>query len=154
MRAAGVVETLPTARLDDDILSAVGLVLRHGLPGLVAADEHGLVVGCVSSVDLLRLALPRYLRGEPALARTFDEGRADRIAAALAGIRVGDVVDEAAGWIPSARPQATLVEVVELMARQRCPLVLVEKEEGGVLGVVTANRLIELLVTAVAGPTR
>ncbi|MDQ4093991.1 MAG: CBS domain-containing protein [Actinomycetota bacterium] len=148
MRAANVVETLPTARPGDDVLSAVGMVSRHGLPGLVVADERGEVVGCMSSIDLLRLALPPYVRADPGLARVFDEEHADRIAAALAGTRVRDVVGEATDRIPMAPPQATVVELAELMARKCCPLVLVEKAEGGTLGIITVNRLLKLLVAA------
>ena len=153
MFAAGAVETLPGARLDDDVLSAVRRALQHGLPGLVAADERGEVVGCLSWVDLIRLVLPGYLREEPRLARTFDEEHADRIAATLVGTRVGDVISGAAHRTPIARPQATAVELAELMARHRCPLVLVEKETGGILGIVTASRLLELLVAAAAEPS-
>jgi CBS domain-containing protein len=149
MHAADVTETLPTARPSDDVLSAVRMVTQHHLPGLVVADELGEVVGCMSSVDLLRLALPRYVQGEPGLARVFDEEHADRIAAALVGIRVRDVIGEASARIPMARPQATVVELAELMAERCCPLVVVAREKGGTLGVVTANHLLELLVEAV-----
>jgi CBS-domain-containing membrane protein len=153
MFAAGAVETLPGARLDDDALSAVRLALRRGLPGLVAADERGEVVDCLSWVDLIRLVLPGYVRGEPRLARTFDEEHADRIAATLVGTRVRDVIGGPRTRAPTARPQATAVELAELMARHRCPLVLVENQAGGILGIVTASHLLELLVAA-AEPSR
>lgn len=148
MHAADVVETLPTARPDDAVLSALKLVCQHGLPGLVVADEHGDVVGCLSSVDLVRLALPRYLRDEPIMARVVDEGHADRIAAALAGTRIRDVLGEVADRVPVARPGATVVELAELMARRCCPIALI-REKGVTLGVVTANRLLTALLAAV-----
>jgi CBS-domain-containing membrane protein len=154
MHAADVVETLPTARPGDEVLSALRMVSQRGLPGLVIADEQGEVVGCLSSVDLLQLALPRYLREDPGLARVFDEEHADRIAAALAGTRVGDVLGEARDRVPTARPRATVVELAELMTRWCCPLVVVENEHGGTLGIVTANRLLALLVTAADGTSR
>lgn len=152
MQASGVVETLPSSKLDDDALSAVRMVLRHGLPGLVAVDGRGEVVGCASSVDLLHLALPRYLAGEPVLARTVDEGYADRIGATFAGVRVADVVAQAADRVPTARPCATLVELAELMARHRCPLVLV-RDDTGVVGIVTANGLLAVLLTDAGEPS-
>ncbi len=107
----------------------------------------------MSSVDLLRLALPRYVQEEPGLARVFDEGHADRIAAALVGIRVRDVMSTASARIPIARPQATVIEVAELMAERCSPLVVVAREQGGTLGVVTVNHLLELLVDAAEGTT-
>ena len=152
MHAADVIEALPTARPDDDVLSAVRMVTQHHLPGLVVADELGEVVGCMSSVDLLRLTLPFYVQEEPGLARVFDEEHADHIADALVGICVRDVVAEASARIPMARPQATVIELAELMAERCSPLVVVAREQGGTLGVVTANHLLELLVEAAEGP--
>jgi CBS domain-containing protein len=149
MHAAGVVETLPAAGPDDDVLSAIRMVCQHGLPGLVIADGQGEVIGCLSSIDLVRLALPRYLQDDPGLARVFDEQHADRVAAELVGIRIRDVAGRAMRHIPTARPRASLVEVGELMVQQNCPLVPVRKEGGGTLGIVTANRLLGLLAAAV-----
>ena len=153
MHAADVTETLPTVRPSDDVLSAVRMVTRHHLPGLVVADEQGEVVGCMSSIDLLRLTLPRYVQEEPGLARVFDEGHADRIAAALVGIRVSEVVGEASAGIPIARPEATLIELAELMAERCSPIVVVARAQGGTLGVVTVNHLLELLIVAAEGNT-
>jgi CBS domain-containing protein len=151
MHAADVVETIPTARPDDEVLSAVRMVCRHGLPGLVVADERGDLVGCLSSIDLLRLVLPRYLQDDPGLARVFDEEHADRIAAALAGTSVRDVAG-AMKRVPMVRSEATVVEIAELMVLRSCPIVLVKGEDGGTLGVVTANRLLLLLMDAVEAP--
>jgi CBS-domain-containing membrane protein len=153
MHAADVIEALPTARPSDDVLSAVRMVTRHHLPGLVVANKDGQIIGCMSSTDLLQLTLPRYVREEPALARVYDEEHADHIAAVLVGVRVGDVVGEASSRIPMARPQATVVELAELMAERSSPLVVVAREQGGTLGVVTANRLLELLLDAAGEAT-
>ncbi len=148
MHAADLVDPLPAVRPGDDALAAVRQVCRHGLQGLVVPDERGAVIRAMSSIDLLRLALSRYVWEDPRLARVFDERQADRIAVAPVDMRVGDVVGEATDRIPTARPQATIVELAERMARQCCPPVLVEKDQGGPAGVVTANRLLELTVAA------
>jgi CBS domain containing-hemolysin-like protein len=58
------------------------------------------------------------------------------------------VIGQAADRVPVARPGATVVELAELMARRSSTLVLVEKEDGGTLGVVTANGLLDVLVAA------
>lgn len=155
MHAVDVVETLPTARLDDAFLPAVRAMVRHGLPGLVVVDDGGHVVACMSSVDLLRLALPRYLHEQPVLARVFDERHADQIADRLARTMVRDVVGQLAGRIPTVRPEATLVEVAETMTQVGCSLTMVERgEDGDPVGVVTANRLLEVLVAAAGGRSR
>lgn len=148
MHAADVVESLPTVLPDDDVLAAVRTLSQRGLPGLVVADDRGEVVGCISWVDLLRAVFPQYLMDDPALARVIDEGRADRMAAALAGISVREVLTRGPDRIPRVGPQATLVELAESMVRRKCPFALVERHEGGVLGVVTANRLLDVLATA------
>jgi hypothetical protein len=154
MLAASFAERLPAVRPGEDLLSAVRLVVAYGLPGLVVADERGEVVRCLASTDLLRLLLPRYVWDEPGLARTFDEEHADRIATALVGTPLGDVVGDRAAWIPNARAQATIVELTEHMVRWRTPIVLVEREQGGVLGVVTANRVLEMLLAGTGGRPR
>lgn len=153
MHAADVTQALPTVRPSDYVLSAVRTVTRHSLPGLVVADAQGEVVGCMSSIDLLRLTLPRYVQEEPGLARVFDETHADLIAAALVGVRVSEVVGEASASIPIARPRATVIELAELMAERSSPIVVVARERGGTLGVVTVNHLLELLVQAAEGAT-
>jgi hypothetical protein len=48
---------------------------------------------------------------------------------------------------------ARTVELAETMSRRRCALVMVEQRETGVLGVVTAGRLLEVLVDAAVGDT-
>jgi CBS domain-containing protein len=152
MHAADVVEAMPTARPDDEVLSAVRMVCRQRLPGLVVADERGDLVGCLSSIDLLRLVLPRYLQDDPGLARVFDEEHADRIAAALAGTSIREVLGGATNRIPMVRSQATLVEIAEQMVLRSCPIVLVKGEDGGTLGIITANRLLGLLLDAAEAP--
>lgn len=153
MRASDVVQPLPAARLADAVLPAMRTVARRDLAGLVVVDDQDHVVACVSLTDLLGLVLPRYMRDEPCLARTYGEAHADRVAKGLADVAVGDVVGEVTERIPVVRADATLVELAEMMSRQRCPLVMVEQRETGVLGVVTAGRLLEVLVDAAVGET-
>lgn len=153
MHASDVVQTLPAARLVDAVLPAMRTVVRRDLPGLVVVDEQDRVVACVSLTDLVGLVLPRYLRDEPCLARTFGEALADRVAEGLVGSTVGDVVGGVTERVPVVRADATLVELAETMSRQRCALVMVEQQGTGVLGVVTVSRLLEVLVDAAVGET-
>jgi CBS-domain-containing membrane protein len=145
MHASDIVETLPTATLDDDLLSVIRTLVEHCLPGLPVTDASGEVVGCMSSVDLLRAALPRYLHNDCRLARVLDESAADRIARTLTGLRVRDVVGTLTP-VPGVRPQATAVELAQLMAERGCSIVVVDKGASGEPGVVTVNHLLELLV--------
>jgi CBS domain-containing protein len=151
MRASDIVESMPTVGLDDDLLSAIREILRRGLPGLIAADQHGSVVGCLSMVDLVGVALPGYLRDTPTLARAIDEGYADRLAAGLAGTRVSEAIGEAARTAPVVRPEATAVELAEIIVRHRSAVVLVRGDDGHARGVVTADRLLAALVAQAEG---
>ncbi|MGW0733925.1 CBS domain-containing protein [Streptomyces sp. NPDC002851] len=151
MHAADVVETLPTALPDDDALTAIQMVSRLGLPGLVVTDEQGQVLGCMSSIHLLKAALPHYFFDDPGLTQVIDENHADRIATALVGTSVRDLLGRVTDRIPRVRPTATVVELGVAMARRQCPFALVEQEGGAIVGVVTANRLLALLAAKVEG---
>lgn len=151
MHAAEVAQSLPVARIDDTALSAVRVVVEHRLPGLMVTDEADRVVACVSSADLLRLALPDYLRGRPCLSRVIGELVADRIAARLVDMSLRQVVIETAGSVPEARAEATLVELAELMARRGCALAFVRSDTGEAFGVITVTRLLEVLMAGATG---
>lgn len=133
-----------------EALPAVRAVVAHGRPGLIVADDRGGVLSCLSSVHLLKLTLPSCLWDEPNLARVINEEHADQIAAAFATVSIRDVVSEPGEVAPVARPEATVVELAELMVRHSQPVVVV-KHERGVVGVVTANRLQKFLVSAAQG---
>ena len=153
MRASDVVQTLPAARLHDAVLPAMRTAAGRALPGLVVVDEQDRVAACVSLTDLLGAVLPRYLRDEPCLARTVGEGHADRVAEGLVEVAVRDVVGDVTERVPVVRADATPVELAETMSRLRCALVMVEQRGTGVLGVVTAARLLEVLVDTAVGET-
>lgn len=68
-------------------------------------------------------------------------------------VAVGDLVGGLTERIPVVRADATLVELAETMSRLRCALVTVEQRGTGTLGVVTAGRLLEVLVDAAVGET-
>lgn len=150
MHAADVVESLPTVLPSDDVLAALQVLARHGLPGLVVADDGGEIVGCISSIDLLRAVLPQYFVDDPSLTRVIDEAHADLVAATLFGTRVEDLLNRGHDRAPRVGPQASAVELAELMVREESPFALVEREDGGILGIVTANGLLGRLA-AVAG---
>ncbi len=149
MHAADVAETLPTTTVDDNVLAAVRKMTAARMPALLVADDKGQFVGCASTIDLLAAALPRYFLENRNLAWLVDERSADRVAARLVGVRVGDVLGECR--VPVAGPDATVVELAELMVEWRSGVVLV-KDGATAVGVVSAERLLELLVAAAEEP--
>jgi len=114
-----------------------------GLPGLVVRTGKSFVV--VPGSQVLRVALPRYVLDDSALGRVWDEASADKLAERLAGLCVSDLLaaldtdDDAPQAIVDG--DATAVEVAAVMAVAHLPLVVVV-EDGALVGVVTASRLI------------
>ena len=99
----------------------------------------------VPASQVLRVALPRYVLDDPALARAWDEASADRLAERLAGLRIVDLLRALeTGTDPLSAVgdgDATPGEVAAVMAAGHLPLVVVV--DGGVLlGAVTAGSLI------------
>ncbi|NMM17878.1 MAG: CBS domain-containing protein [Cellulomonas sp.] len=146
MRARELAQPVEVVGPTDDVATAMRLVPSSGLPGLVVAVGDSLVV--VPASQVLRVALPRYVLDDPALAWVWDEASADRLAERLAGLRVADLLGaletDADGPSAVVDGDATAVEVAAVMAAEHIPLVLVV--DGGVLvGAVTASALIAYL---------
>ncbi len=143
MRARELAQTVVVVDAADDITTAMRLVGSSGLPGLVIGVGGSFVV--VPASQVLRVALPRYLLDDPALARVWDEASADRLAERLAGLRVADLLAalETGTDGPAAvvDGDATAVEVAAVMAAAHVPLVAVV-DDGVLVGAVTAVSLI------------
>lgn len=154
MHAADVIASLPTATLADPVISAARMVSQQGAPGLIVTGDRGEIVACMSTVDLLRFALPPYLRDEPHLAQLFGEAHADRIAEDLIGRTVNDVVTELADRRPAIDSGATIVELVQTMVRQSSPIIMVNGDSNEPLGAATANQVLDAMVAAVDGSSR
>jgi CBS domain-containing protein len=154
MHASDALATLPTAHLSDPVLSVAKVVAEPELPGCVVVDGDDRVIGCLTSLDLLWLAEPRYLDDAPLLANVFSEEQADRIAEQLMGTRIGDILDLVNERIPWIRPEATIVEVVHLLVSRSTDLLLVKDADSPTaLGVITADRALEVLLNALEGST-
>ncbi|TDD38008.1 CBS domain-containing protein [Actinomadura sp. KC06] len=137
MRARELAAEYPTVTPSDSAMDAARLLAAQGLPGLVV-DGRGRAVAVIPGSRLLRRIVPAHVRDDPALARVYDERHADRLCAGLADRTVAD-------------HNATVMEIASVMAGSRGPVVAVtdderRPEEGAVLGVVTAARLLERLL--------
>ena len=132
--------------LTDDVTTAMRLAGSSGLPGLVVAVGDSFVV--VPASQVLRVALPRYVLDDPALARVWDEASADRLAERLTALRIADLLGalETGTDVPGAvvDSDATPVEVAAVMAAAHIPLVVVV-DDGVLVGAVTASSLIAYL---------
>ena len=134
-------------RAEQPVTDALVMLLASGLPGIVVLENERYVV--VPASQVLRVALPRYVRDDPSLARVWDEASADALAARLADLTVADLVhalDRPSGAPDTAVPgDATLVEVAAVLTAAHVPLVAVV-DGGEFLGVVTVNSVVGRLV--------
>ncbi|MFI6012622.1 CBS domain-containing protein [Streptomyces sp. NPDC051243] len=152
MRARDLAQPYASVSTDTDALEAVRLLVEHGLPGLLVADPAGQPFAMLPACDVVRTLLPRYVQEDPVLAAVVDEPHADHLCRALAGRALADRLPMGRPFLPAATPDRTAVELAELMARTRSPLIAVIERDadgpGRFLGVVTAAHLLKRLLQA------
>ncbi|MFI0483769.1 CBS domain-containing protein [Actinomadura sp. 9N215] len=153
MRARELAAEYPTVTPSDSAMDAARLLAGQGLPGLVVVDGEGRAVAVVPGSRLLRQIVPAHVRDDPALARVYDERHADRLCAKLADRTVADLLKDDRIPLPVVDLDATVMEIASVMAGARSPVVAVtdnerRPEEGAVVGVITAARLLERLLPA------
>jgi predicted transcriptional regulator len=139
-------EEFPVVSLDADAREAVELLASHRLPGLIVTKEDGTPYAVLPASQVVRFMVPSYVQDDPSLARVIDESFADRVADKLSGVTVRKMLPAEPAELPVVNHDDTMLEIAAIMARLRCPLVVVVKDKE-ILGAVTASRLIELAVT-------
>jgi CBS domain-containing protein len=147
VRARELAVPAPVVESDRLVGDALRILVSAGLPGIVVHDESGFLV--IPASQVLRVALPRYVRDDPSLARVWDEASADALSSRLAALTVADLVR--ALDRPERAPDtavdgdATVVEIAAVMSAAHVPLVAVV-DGGRFLGVVTVNGLVDRLL--------
>jgi CBS domain-containing protein len=142
VRAEDIDENFPVVNIDSDALDAVRLLAEHRLNGLVVVtDTSETPYAVLPASQVVRLIVPGYVQDDPGLARVLSESMADHIADKLSGKTIRNVLPRQRQTVPVANADDTIVEVAEVMARLRSPLVAVVKD-GKLHGVITASRLL------------
>jgi CBS domain-containing protein len=138
--------------MDADAIETVRLMVERRLPGLLVTDSAGLPHAALPACEVIRTVVPGYVQEDRGLARVIDEPHADLLCRALQGRTVADCLPGGRQFLPTAGPDWTAVELAELMARSRSPFIAVverpDEGPGRLLGVVTAERLLERLLQA------
>ncbi|MFI7128878.1 CBS domain-containing protein [Nonomuraea sp. NPDC050153] len=147
MRARDLATEFPIVTLDTPVHEAARLLSEQDLPGLIVVDEQGLPSSILPGTQVLRLAVPGYCQGDPALARVVDEAHADLFLRSLAGRTVREALPREPRELPVTDPDATVLELAALMARTRSPLVAVV-DDGRLVGAVTLQALLDWAVSA------
>jgi CBS domain-containing protein len=142
VRAEEIVEEFPVVNIDSPALDAVRLLAEHRLNGLVVVtNTSDTPYAILPASQVVRFIVPRYVQEDPGLAGVFTESMADQAAAKLGGKTIRDVLPKQRQYVPVVDADDTIIEVAELMARVRSPLVAVVKD-GRLHGVITASRLL------------
>jgi CBS domain-containing protein len=138
-------EEFPVVSVDSDALDAVRLLASRRLPGLIVVRADGTPCSVLPASQVVRFLVPSYVQDDPSLARVIDEPLADRVADKLAGVAVRRLLPDPPAELPVVNHDDTVLEIAALMARLRCPLVVVVKNKE-IVGAITASRLLELVV--------
>jgi CBS domain-containing protein len=138
-------EDFPVVSLDDDARTAVELLASRRLPGLIVTNADGSPYTVLPASQVVQFLVPSYVQDDPSLARVIDESLADQIADKLAGVTVRKLLPSQPAELPVVKHDDTALEIAAIMARLRCPLVVVLKDRK-ILGAVTASRLLELVI--------
>lgn len=152
MRARELAETFPIVSLTTDALTAARTMGDQRRPGLIVCDDEGRPHTVLPGSQVLRFMIPSYVQDDPALARVYDERKADALLTKLSHKTVQELLPrrQDRDELPVVDPDATTLEVAAVMARMHSPVVAVVDEEGHVLGAITVSRLFEVLFPTTA----
>ncbi|MFI6680241.1 CBS domain-containing protein [Kribbella sp. NPDC050470] len=146
MHGEQMAEDFPVVSLDDEARQAVELLASRRLPGLIVTRPDGNPYAVLPASQVVRFLVPSYVQDDPSLARVIDESLADRVADKLAGMTVRKLLPDEPSEIPVVNHDDTILEIAAIMARLRCPLVVVTRDHE-IIGAITASRLLELAIT-------
>jgi CBS domain-containing protein len=136
--------------VDDTLMDAAARLVREHLSGLVVVSESGRPLAVVPASQVLGLAVPAYVREDPALAGVVDEASADRAGDRLRRRTVASLVsDSRPDQVTTIDEEANLLEVAEQMSREHTPVLVVVGADGLVRGTVSARDVLARLL----GPT-
>jgi CBS domain-containing protein len=142
VRAEELDEDFPVVNIDSNALEAVRLLAEHRLNGLVVVTNTSEAPYAVlPASQVVRFIVPPYVQEDPGLAGVLSESMADHAAEKLGNKTIRDVLPKQRQHVPVADADDTIIEVAEVMARLRSPLVAVVKD-GRLHGVITASRLL------------
>jgi CBS domain-containing protein len=146
VHAEQMAEDYPVLTMESDALEAAELLAEHRLPGLVVTDQ-GRPRSVLPASQVVRFLVPGYVQDDPTLARVLDESMADQVAKSLGGKSVGDLITKETPELAVVNADDTIIEVAAIMARLRCPLAAVMRDDQ-LIGVVTASRLLQAALAA------
>ncbi len=143
VRADQIAEEFPIVSAASNALGAGRLMAEQRLPGLLVTDGEGKPLAILPASEVVRMLVPGYVQDDPSLAGVLNESMADHIADAIGDKTVSAILPKPLPELPTVKSDDTIVEVAAVMAHRRAPLVAVV-DEGRLVGVITASRLLEV----------
>jgi CBS domain-containing protein len=145
--ARDLAEPFPYVRMDTPAVDASRLLVERALPGLLVVDNHDYPLFILPGSQVLRFALPQYVEEDRNIPAMYSERDADSFCAALVGHTVAELMPDpqylprTEADRPIVRPDANLIEIAAVMARQHSPVVAVV-DRRTIVGVITVHRLL------------
>ncbi len=140
--AEEIVEAFPVVNINSPALDAVRLLIEHRLNGIVVVTETSeMPYAVLPASQVVRFLVPGYVLEDPGLASVFTESMADQVAEKLSHKTIRDLLPKQPQRVPVVDADDTIIEVAEVMARMRSPLITVVKGRK-LKGVITASRLL------------
>ena len=145
MHAEQIAEAYPVVTLDTSAREAAELLATQRLPGIIVVDKDQRPFSVLPASQVVRCLVPSYVQDDPSLARVIDESLADRVADKLAKVTVRQMLPAEPAELPVVNHDDTVLEVAAIMARLRCPVVAVVKDND-IIGAITAPRLLQIAI--------
>lgn len=133
MHASDLQDRFPVVARDTSAIDAARLIAIDHRAGLVIADQNGIPVAVVSSVDVLGLLVPAYILDDMALAGVMDEKSAEEMWERASERTIGELLDDDRVRIYDllvVEAGATILAVAAQMADARAQVAMVAHPAG------------------------
>ena len=130
VHAEQMAEESPLVDLDTNALvGGCGCWPSSGCRRWWSPNADGSPHSILPASQVVRFLVPGYVQDDPSLARVMNESMADRAGDKLGSKRVRDLLPTERRELPVVNHDDTIIEVAAIMARLRCPLAAVMKDE-------------------------
>lgn len=130
-RARDLAQSYVSVSTDTDAVEAVRLLVEQRLTALLVVGPAGQPIAVQPASDVVRTLVSGCIQEDPVLAAVIGEPHADRLCRALAGRTLAGRLPAGRPFPPAAGPDRTAMELTELLAQTRSPLIaLVERDAG------------------------
>lgn len=150
MHASDLQDKFPVVGRSTTAAEAARLIATDHRAGLIVADDGGIPVAVVSSVDVLALLVPPYILDDMSLAGVFDEQSAEEMWDRASVRTIGELLDDNRVNVYDllvVDADATIIELAAQMADARAQVAMVAHPVGEEARFVTLPVVMEAILT-------